>query len=358
MFILLIVLSGLVLVFGISFTTVTTYSMEPSFNGFVRSNSTIDIFNGDFVILQKKTPQIGDVILFRPVNENGLYFHRVIAKTVLHNQTYYLTKGDNNRYTDNSQIGDTQYGWIPQSNVVGVAILTVHWIGWWVDTILSIDFLIPFLGIIILLGIFYYTSKDMIIKKLRTIKFKPNRVDAIKFKKVTIPIKKFHSKTVIVIILLAVLSLSSIAIELSNAQNNKIEINLLQTDGTPLPGYINLANPHLFDLEDLVYGTQSVYMLDIKIQITSGGIFDSLNSVTLRVLSPQSNLNKDNYQLYYRWISISHFAGTRTINGVLIIPYNILGQYNTTAKIQINYTVSHLYLFQNNYSKNQSISFS
>ena len=331
--------------------------MTPTYQGYVKTNSTIDIFNGDLIILQKKTPQVGDVILFKPVNENKLYFHRVIAELTSQGHTYYLTKGDDNRYTDISSIGDTKFGWIPQENVLGVAILTVHWVGWFVSEMTSLNFIIPFLGMIILVGIFYISAKEEIIKRLNNFKLRSRKNKILKYKNKLIHFRKLHSKKGITVVFVGLILLSALSAELFNAETNSIDVHLLQTDGNPLPDSINLSNPHLFDLETVTYGGISVYFFNIKMQLTSGGLFNSLESVKIRVLSQQDSLNQQYQQLYYRWLTTYHFSGTKTVNADLIIPSSYFTANNSTMIINIHYTVSHV-LFQDNYAKNIPIVFS
>lgn len=355
-FILLILLSFLVFIYGITFTSVSTDSMSPTYQGYDRTNTTVDIFNGDMVILQHKAPQIGDVILFRDPITNGVYFHRVIAMGVFHNQTYFLTKGDGNRYSDNSHIGDTYFGWIPEENVIGVAIFTIHWIGWLVDQIFTIDFLLPLLGLILLGYVIYYSFKEDITKKLASLRRKAKTKKILRLKHITLSFHKGYLRLVLVLILIIGLAGTFFAVEFFNAQEYQTSVALLQTDGSTLPNYINLANPHLFDLETIQYNSTSAYFLDIKLQLTSGGLFNSLNSVTLRLLSNQTSLNKINEQMYYKWVTAGEFAGTKIINGGLVIPFNLVTGINSTVQINIEFTISHVF-YQTQQIRTQSIIF-
>lgn len=333
--------------------------MSPTYKGYVKDNNgTIDIFNGDFLILQKKTPQVGDVILFKPVGQNRLYLHRVISKIVTNGQTMYLTKGDGNRYTDISSIGDTQFGWIPAGNVVGVVIFNVHWIGWFIDELVSLNFLIPLAGVIILVSIIYYTGKDEIHKILSKLKWKPTLANSIKFKNNTYSLRFIRSRKLMVLGLIGLLLLTSVGVEFMNFENNRVGVELMQTDGQPLPNNINLDNPHLFDLETVPYNTQSVYFFDIHLQLTSGGLFNSLDSVTIHVSKPQSSVNQANEYLYYKWNTVSQFAGSKTVSGVLVFPTSYVPtNTNVSLTITIQYTVSHMFI-QQHVSRNETVIFS
>ncbi len=331
--------------------------MSPTYQGYVKNNTTVDIFNGDFVVLQKKTPQIGDVILFKPIGQNKLYLHRIISKIVSHNQTMFLTKGDDNRYTDISNIGKSQFGWIPEENVVGVVIFTVHWVGWFIDEITSFNFLIPFLGIVILLGFIYATTKEELRKKLLSLKLKSNIASTIKFNNRKFSIRKLHSQKLCVIILIGMILFTSFGIEFIDYGSNTVGVNLLQTNGKPFQSSIDLGNPHLFDLETIAYNTQSVYFLNIDMKITSGGLFNSLESVKIQVYNPQGSVNPSNSLLFYKWVTTYHFSGSKIVSGVLIFPENYVPyNQNTSLTINIQYTVSHLFI-QDHLSKNMSIIF-
>lgn len=333
--------------------------MSPTYRGYVKDNNgTIDIFNGDFLVLQKKTPQVGDVILFKPVGQNKLYLHRIISKIVTNGHTLYLTKGDGNRYTDISSIGDTQFGWIPAENVVGVVVFNIHWIGWFVDELVSLNFLVPLAGVIILGSIIYYTGKDEIHKILSKLKWKPTIANSIKFKNKTYSLRFIRSQKLMVLSLIGLLLLTSVGVEFMNFENNRVGVELLQTDGKPLPSNIDLGNPHLFDLETVPYGNQSVNFLDIHLKLTSGGLFNSLDSVTIRISKPQSTVNPANEYLYYKWNTVSEFSGSKEVSGVLVFPTSFVqANTNVSLTITIQYTVSHIFL-QQHVSRNQTVIFS
>ena len=328
--------------------------MSPTYQGFDRTNTTRDIFNSDFIILQKKTPQIGDVILFKPLTENKLYFHRIIAKEVIHNVTYFLTKGDGNRFTDISNIGDTNFGWIPEQNVVGVAVFTVHWIGWFVNEMTSLNFLVPLLALIILLGIIYLNSKKEIKKTTITSKKNsPKHFIKYKIKLITLSKKTLHK--ILIAGLFAIIIFTFLGIEIVNAAMYPTNVQLLQSDNGSFPDSINFDDPHLFDLENIQYNGQIVFVFNMKLKISSGGLFNSIDSVKLQLESANATHIQDNSEYYYRWVSTYQFAGTKLVNGALILPYSMINTSgNTNLTIHISYTVSHLF-FQDHYLKSQSL---
>ena len=159
------------------------------------------------------------------------------------------------------------------------------------------------------------------------------------------------------LILIIGLSGTFCAVEFFNARQYQTSVFLMQTDGSSLPNNINLANPHLFDLETIQYNASlSSYFLDIKLQITSGGFFNSLDSITLSLLSNQTSINKINEQIYYRWVTTSSFSGTKIINGGLVIPFDLVTGVTNTLQINIELTISHVF-YQTHLIQNQSIIF-
>lgn len=328
--------------------------MEPTYHGYDKTNSTVDIFNGDFIILQKRSAHIGDVILFKPVNSNKLYLHRVVAEGIINGQVYYLTKGDSNRYTDISPIGDTNFGWIPKSNVFGVAIFTIHSIGWFVDQLTTPTFIISSLGAVVLLILAYVLYNKQIREKIKELGLGRQKTFylTIKTRRIKLTTKKMTKLFLLSSILL--LSFTFVSLELANAAFNPINIELLSTDDSPLPPSIDLSNPHLFDLEPLHYNSQTIYLLDIKLKMSSGGLFNSLQSVKLQLLPVNESYNANN-GLYYTWVSSSYFTGTIIVNGALIIPNSmLLTPLTVTLNINVHYTVSHV-IFNDNHQFNQSI---
>ena len=327
--------------------------MSPTYNGFDITNSTVDVFGSDFIILQKKAPEIGDVILFHAPTDGHLYFHRVIAISEAHGTFSYLTKGDGNRYTDNSKIGETLFGWIPQSNVLGVAVFTIHNIGWFINNLFSINALLPIIGIIMLVGLFYYLEHDNIKKSL--VKFINKKPKELKFNFYNriIDLNRNTLKKLLILGLLVIILIIPILGEVSDSILIHPNVQLQQTNGEPLSSFIDITNPHLFDLEYYTYNGQTVDFLNIKVKITSAGFFNSIETVKIQVLGQNNSINMLNENYFYRWTSTYFFAGTKIINGDLMIPYNLYSRMgNTSLQIQINYTLSHV-LTQEHIIKNQ-----
>lgn len=100
--------------FGWQFDVVPTKSMEPAFNA------------GGMVVARPAESQdikIGDPILFKQTlaEEEALICHRVINIKQIHDQLFFQTKGDANKYPDPYLV--------PSQNMLGKVILYVPQVG-------------------------------------------------------------------------------------------------------------------------------------------------------------------------------------------------------------------------------------
>jgi len=98
--------------FGYSISYVPTPSMEPT----IESNSTI-IFDQDY---SYDDLNVGDIIVYRNIDENIYVIHRIISKT----EYGFVTQGDNNSIPDYKK-DSSEYYYITESNYVGKYKTTV-----------------------------------------------------------------------------------------------------------------------------------------------------------------------------------------------------------------------------------------
>ena len=98
-------------VFRIYPVAIASNSMKPTFE------------RGDIQVIDKKqqTYQVGDIIQFYGLN-NTIFVHRVVSVRKDNQDTYYVTKGDNNDTVDLLEIS--------QSRVIGKAIFTIKYLGY------------------------------------------------------------------------------------------------------------------------------------------------------------------------------------------------------------------------------------
>jgi len=124
--------------YGFSFGLRVALGSEAPISPVIGTSMIPEYHEGDLVIVQGvKGDQIevGDVITFHePGNWDHAIIHRVIDKAYVDNQTYFLTKGDNNRYPDPGYIwplSETPYrGWLPSDHVIGRVIFKIPLLGW------------------------------------------------------------------------------------------------------------------------------------------------------------------------------------------------------------------------------------
>jgi len=108
---------------------ISTDSMEPTYTGYLNVNDgSVNPLKGDILIFQQKTVQIGDLIAIDLPDRADIIVHRVISTKQESGQSFYLTKGDNNPWTDSGHMG-LNFGWVSQEYVLGVAILAIPGLG-------------------------------------------------------------------------------------------------------------------------------------------------------------------------------------------------------------------------------------
>ncbi len=131
------------------FFTISPYTIQPVLSG---SNSPAQQL-GDLIVINReispKQLEIGDVIVYSPINVNYHIIHRIIAKKVINGDYYFLVKGDANSQPDvreehppyqlNELINFTSKNgirheivgtWYHESLIVGKVTLTIPIVSW------------------------------------------------------------------------------------------------------------------------------------------------------------------------------------------------------------------------------------
>jgi len=163
---------------------ITSPSMEPTLNigdlTFKNEKDPDEINanenNGDILVL--RGPQYFyqkgyNPIFWNNLPNNTLIIHRAIAKKIINNTWYFLTKGDNNLYPDGAynllnnseeykliQINCSDGIYVPETEVLGIVVFKIPLIGFvniYFKQIMLILFII--VGIYILLKIFNFEIK-------------------------------------------------------------------------------------------------------------------------------------------------------------------------------------------------------
>ena len=162
---------------------VTTTSMVPTYMGFdlqdqgYSPQQYYDILRGDLLIVQNIEPRVGDVIVFStknldiqcPYNQNSVpVVHRIVAEKNVNGNHFYETKGDHNHFTDAGDCRGLGFSWIPRSNVLGVVVFSIHYLGWFSlqlqDPFIRALLIVATIGIIVLA--FYDSFKPADKKKV------------------------------------------------------------------------------------------------------------------------------------------------------------------------------------------------
>ena len=106
-------------VFGVfpAYRVVSSGSMEPTY------------YEGDVVFIKKIDPyalQVGDIIVFEPKGGGIPIVHRIKEIVNEEDTLYFVTKGDNNAFTDSYYM---PLKGVPESRVIGKPVLKVPKIG-------------------------------------------------------------------------------------------------------------------------------------------------------------------------------------------------------------------------------------
>ncbi len=265
---------------------VTTGSMLPIYNGFQDDEYTdIYPFRGD-ILLVKKVPiesiNIGDVIVFDTPSVSDPVVHRVVAKWE-ENDTFILkTNGDNNQYVDSWEV--------PRDNIHGVVVLRIPHIGWFLLVVQTTLGKIIILALAVLILFIGDDSEEAIGKRI------------VKKKRYIYAVLT----SIIIILFLGSNLLSSFlyppSVKLYRFDDEFREANLIVS-----PSPLSSRN----GWEE--YANQTAYFFPIQIEIQSGGIFNNIDRIEIRVNETKG---------IYRWNTVYNFVGTRVFKGAIISMMN------------------------------------
>lgn len=314
---------------------VTTTSMVPTYYGYdLNSNNCLsefdncDILRGDLLIVQNKIPVIGDTIVFEVIGIEDAIVHRIVAiYTNNENETFYGTKGDNNPTTDIGNIGNN-FGWIPEDQIKGVVVYKIAHIGWFSLAVQnSLVQQLLFISIIIVAGLWIYEAFSDTKKNKGEISKEDDeeesRINQSKTRykvkwgknKIFLPKPKFISFIVISLVIISFFGVASI--NYIGGNNSAI---LLNPQGSEFPLTISLSS---FYIENVSADTDTLYLFNINIIITSHGLFNTANYLTIETDYTGAGLDHPVYQ----WDIVYDYAGEKVINGIIplrnpIIPTN------------------------------------
>jgi len=292
---------------------VTTGSMLPIYNGFqdddTPSGNDIHPFRGDILLVKKvpvKSLKVGDVIVFNTSNNDREppVVHRVVAIWQDDGEYFFKTNGDNNLGPDTR--------WITTGNdVIGVVVFRIPHIGWFllvVQTTAGKLIVLALAILVLFVGDDSEEGKNSVDKKKLDTADKNDSVTLIsKIKNLRTKIiqKKSYTYTVLalglIIIFLGSNLLSSFlyspSVKIYRYDDDSRIANLIESPST------------LFESRSMNYANQTAYFFPVLIEIQSGGIFNNIDRIEIRVNETEG---------LYRWNTVYNFIGTCEFEGAII----------------------------------------
>ena len=288
--------------------------MLPIYNGFqdVDKSPGNDIhpFRGDILLVKKvsiESLEVGDVIVFNTSNNDREppVVHRVVAIWQNDGEYFFKTNGDNNQYPDHS--------WITTGNdVIGVVVFRIPHVGWFLLVVQTTVGKIIVLALAILV---LFVGDDSEEEKNSDDKKKLDTADNNDSVTLITKTKNFGAKIIqkksytyavlalgLIIIFLGSNLLSSFlyspSVKIYRYNDDSRTANLIESPSTLSLSKI-LTN----------YGNQTTYFFPVLIEIQSGGFFNNIDRIEIRVNETEG---------LYRWNTVYNFIGTRVFKGAII----------------------------------------
>ncbi len=305
---------------------VTTGSMIPIYNGFQDTGSApIHPFRGD-ILLVKKVPiesiEVGDVIVFDTTMVPEPVVHRVVDKWQQNGIFYFKTNGDNR---DDPDRWEDIEGSISGEKVFGVVVLRIPHVGWFllaVQTTLGRIIVLALAVLILFIGGDSEEDKDNEKANNETEKVDSSVVEnnhdtsqheeplTIITRIMNIGTRIIQRKTYIY----AVLALAIICIfcgsNLISALVSPPSIKLYRIeDSSRTNNLIESPSSLSRNYQWTDSFNQTSYFFPIQIEIQSGGIFNNIDRIEIRVNETKG---------LYRWNTVYNFIGKRIFEGAII----------------------------------------
>lgn len=290
---------------------VTTGSMLPIYNGFQDDENTdIYPFRGD-ILLVKKVPiesiNIGDVIVFDTPSVSDPVVHRVVGKWEENDMFIFKTNGDNNPNVDSWEVfGD---------KIHGVVVLRIPHIGWFllvVQTTFGKIIILALAVLVLFIGDDSEEDAPSTEKEKKVVRQQDssNLISYINAIGKRITQKKSYLYAVLAFLILVLFLGSNLlssflytpSIKLYRYEDESRIANLIMAPSPLTSGY---------GWEE--HTNQTVYFFRIQIEIQSGGIFNNIDRIEIRVNETKG---------IYRWNTVYNFVGTRIFKGAIIAVMN------------------------------------
>ena len=289
--------------------------MLPIYNGFQDSEDTdIYPFRGD-ILLVKKVPiesiEVGDVIVFETPSVSDPVVHRVVAKWQENGNFTFKTNGDNNLQADRWEVSGDK--------VFGVVVLRIPHIGWFLLVVQTTVGKIIILALaVIVLFIGGDSEEDSPSNKKKQDVAHKNDNIGLTSKIVNMGTKVIQNRSYIYAVLALVTIISFLGVNLFSSLVNSPSIKLYRigddsrtTNLIVSPSLLSDDGNPRNNWED--YANQTFFFFPIQIEIRSGGIFNNIEKIEIRV---------NNTKGLYRWTTVYNFIGTRVFEGAIIAAMN------------------------------------
>ncbi|UCE14955.1 MAG: signal peptidase I [Candidatus Heimdallarchaeota archaeon] len=295
---------------------VTTGSMLPIYNGFQDDDegfSPIHPFRGDILLVKKvpiETIEVGDVIIFNSTSSDldEPIVHRVVAKWKNEDsgEYFFKTNGDNNEPPD----GDVVLG----EDVFGVVVFRVPHIGWFLLVIQTTVGRLIVLGLAILLLFIgddseeeeehHDEGRENVYQDTQSQK---SRIRTIGKKMIS---QKSYAYMVLGLGIIVLFLVTNVfyaftitpSIGIYSITDTTRSTNLLDSSESS-----RLSLRRSFHLSEIQ--NQTTYFFPVYIEIQSGGIFNNIDRLEIRVNETKG---------LYRWTTVYNFIGTRVFKGAII----------------------------------------
>ncbi|MFX1506936.1 MAG: signal peptidase I [Promethearchaeota archaeon] len=295
---------------------VTTGSMLPIYNGFQNDDNfdnEIYPFRGDILLVKKvpiETIEVGDVIVFNTTNDKSTppVVHRVIAIWEINGDYFIETNGDNNEGPDKSF--DTT-----GNDVLGVVVFRIPHIGWFllvVQTTLGKVIILAFAVLILFIGDDSEEEDAPSSEELRDTAQQDtnNLVSYI----LAIGKRILRNKSYRYALLALVIFFMFLSVNLSSLFLYSPSVRLYRIDDESLIANLMESPSPLFSRYGWEeYDNQTVFFFPIQIEVQSGGIFNNIDRIEIRVNETKG---------IYIWNTVYNFIGTRVFEGGIIADMN------------------------------------
>ncbi|MFW9904246.1 MAG: signal peptidase I [Candidatus Thorarchaeota archaeon] len=295
---------------------VTTGSMLPIYNGFQDNdrypNNEIYPFRGDILLVKKvpiKTIEVGDVIVFNTTNDksNPPVVHRVIAIWESNGEYFFETNGDNNEQPDN----DFE---TTGNDVLGVVVFRIPHIGWFLLVVQTTFGKVLILALAVLILFIGDDSEEdtQSNDEGREIQHQQDNKNLVSHI-IAIGKRILRNKSYTYAVLALFVIFLFLCVNLLSLFQYPSSVELYRIDDEQRVANLMVSPSPLTRSYKLEITNQTTFFFPIQIKIQSGGIFNNIDWIEIRVNETKG---------IYRWNTVYNFVGIRVFEGGIIAVMN------------------------------------